>query len=435
MKHSKLYTYSFLLALIIVLFIVFRTSVIKNSYSETIGFVDESANSDYIVENAINFSLETKQEYEKLTDDIFIKNMADFSIEIFKKTISPTENSLVSPLSIMLALAMTANGADGETLFEMERLLAGSASISDLNDYLHSFTENLPSIEKSKLEIANSIWIRDDGSLTIVPDFLQTAIDFYKATINKSSFDIQTLNDINDWVKSNTDGLITEIIERIERDDIMFLINAVVFDAEWMSGYEESDVRKRDFTNKNGNVVNIDFMHSEEGLYIENNMVIGFRKPYIHDHYSFVALLPKQDVNIEEYIYSLTGESFINTLENSYRSVVRASMPKFEFEYDIILNSTLMELGIPLAFNEHFADFKKMATSRVGNIFISKVQHKTFISVDEIGTKAAAATSVTMTARSVPPPPKIVHLDRPYVFAIIDNKTNVPIFIGTIMAF
>ena len=170
----------------------------------------------------------------KPADEKFIGNTADFAIDLFKKTASETNNSLISPLSVMLALAMTANGADKETLTQMQKVLGKDIPLDQLNEYLYSYVKNLPSERKSKLSIANSIWFRDDANyLTVEKDFLQKNADYYNAAAYKSAFDSQTLKDINNWVKSKTDGMIDKILDNIAKDAVMYLINAVVFYARW----------------------------------------------------------------------------------------------------------------------------------------------------------------------------------------------------------
>jgi len=373
----------------------------------------------------------------KPSDDLFVSSMADFSIELFKKSLSDkNENSLVSPVSVMLALAMTANGAGSETLAQMERLLGGGIPLADLNEYLYNFAKSLPSGNKSKLNIANSIWFRDDGErLQVEPTFLQTNADYYGASAYKSAFDAQTLKAINNWVSQNTDGMIDSILGEINENAVLYLINAVVFDAQWQSAYKDYDVRKGDFTDINGAVLNVDFMHSAESRYLDDGRATGFVKPYHSGGYSFAALLPNKGVGIAEYAASLTGAGFVAALKNAQGETVFASMPKFKYEYAISLNDALKALGIPDAFDGSKADFGRMASSAAGNICISDVFHKTFIEVDELGTKAGAATIVTMEDGAMPPPPdpKTVRLDRPFVYAIIDNATNLPVFIGTVL--
>jgi len=369
----------------------------------------------------------------KSADDAFAESMADFSVELFKKSIKDKENSLISPLSVTLALSMTANGADGETLAQMEQLLGGSIPLDELNRYLYSYVQELPSDKKAKLNIANSIWFRDDQSrLSVQPGFLQTNADYYGAAAYKAAFDQTTLRDINDWVKDKTDGMIESILDEIDDDAVLYLINAIAFDAQWETVYDLNDVYEADFTDINGSTRQTDFMYSEESRYLDDGKATGFLKPYAGGKYSLAALLPNEDVAIEDYIASLTGAGLINTLNNAEDSTVFAHLPKFSYEYDILMNDALKNLGMPEAFDEDKADFSKMATSTAGNIYIGRVIHKTFISVDELGTKAGAATVVEMLCEGIPEG-KTVQLDRPFVYAIVDNATGLPVFIGTLM--
>ena len=378
----------------------------------------------------------SKQVGKKPADDKFIASMADFSLDLFKKSIADKDNSLISPLSVILALAMTANGADNETLAQMERLLGRGISLGDLNEYLYDYVKNLPSGDKSKLNIANSIWFRDDENrLKVESDFLQTNADYYNASVYKSAFDAQTLGDINDWVKFHTDGMIDKIINEIDISTVIYLINAVVFDVEWRSQYFEWLTKKGDFTDINGEIQNIDFMSSDEYKYIDDGRATGFIKPYFGYKYSFVALLPNENMQINEYIQSLTGMGFINAIKNAENITVETYLPKFEYDYEIKMNDILKTLGMPDAFDDSKADFKKMATSSDGNIFISEVLHKTYILLNETGTKAAAVTEVGASVECVVIKEKTLRFDRPFVYAIIDNATNLPVFIGTVMTF
>ena len=371
---------------------------------------------------------------ERRVDTAFANSMSNFSIELFKESITDRENSLISPLSVALALAMTANGAANETLVQMEKLLGGDIPLAELNEYLHTFAKGLPNAEKSKLHIANSIWVRDNKDrLQVKPDFLQRNADYYDASAYKSAFDSQTVNDINKWVKSNTDGMIDKILNTIDESHIMYLINAVAFDAEWQDIYKESAISNGEFTDINGANQNVDFMHSIENKYLDDGRAIGFIKPYA-DGYSFAALLPNEGISIEEYIKSLSGGGFLSIIKSSQEAEVIASLPKFEYEYEIKLNEALKILGIPDAFDKGKADFSKMADLPGDNIFIDEVLHKSFITVDERGTKAGAVTMVALFDKSSPiDGPKSVRLDRPFVYAIIDNMTSLPVFIGTVM--
>jgi len=371
----------------------------------------------------------------RIADAEFIESVADFSIDLFKESITEGENSLISPLSVVLALAMTANGADGETLSQMEALLGGGIALGELNEYLYGYAKGLPNEEKSKLSIANSIWFRgDEDRLRVEPDFLQRNADYYNAAAYRAAFDSQTLKDINDWVKNNTDGMIDRILDEIGDKAVLYLINAITFDAEWYNVYREYNIVKDIFTDIAGLTNSVDYMYSDEYGYLDDGMATGFIKPYVGG-YGFAALLPNEDISVETYIESLTGESFLNTLNNAQGNMmVHASMPKFEYDYETNMNDALITLGIPDAFNPNAADFSKMGRSSDGNLFIGRVLHKTFMSVNENGTKAGAATMVEMRDGSTGASDfKTVHLNRPFVYAIIDYATSLPVFIGTLM--
>jgi serpin B len=230
--------------------------------------------------------------------------------------------------------------------------------------------------------------------------------------------------------------MIDRILETIPDDVIMYLINAILFDAEWASVYYDNAVHEGVFTDIQGNLQTVDFMHSTEWQYLDDGKATGFLKPYAGGHYSFAALLPNEDIPIEDYIASLTGAGFLDTIQNAQNTQVQASMPKFEYEYSISLVHALQSLGMTDAFDMMGADFSRMASLASGEpIYVSEVLHKTFIAVDQRGTRAGAVTMVAMEALGgmILQEMKIVNLDRPFVFAIIDNTTNLPLFIGTLM--
>lgn len=372
----------------------------------------------------------------KEADEAFIDSQMNLAVKLFKASTaeSQQENVLVSPLSILLALAMTTNGAEGQTKSEMETLLGGEISIEELNEYLYSYVNSLPSEDKYKLELANSIWYRDDAyRLYVEETFLQTNADYYGAQAYKAPFDDTTKNDINHWVKEHTDGMIEEIIDEVDEDTVMYLINALVFDAEWQTTYEKSEVYKGSFISANGKEQSVDMMHGAENQYLSNDKVTGFIKPYKDNKYSFAAILPNEGIDINDYIEELTAKELSNLFSNVQTGAVSTTMPKFSYEYEITMNKVLAELGMPTAFDSANADFTEMAQSSLGNIYIGEVLHKTFISVDELGTKAGAVTKVEMKDECAMLTDWEVRLNRPFVYMIIDNATNLPTFIGTVM--
>ena len=368
-------------------------------------------------------------------DDLSSQNadITDFAIRLFKASEESGKNTLISPLSVLCALAMTANGAEEETLAQMEEVLG--METEELNLYLYSYMQNLPRGEKYKLSLANSIWFTEDERFTVNQDFLQTNADYYGADIYKAPFDKQTLKDINNWVKQNTDDMIPEILDKIPDEAIMYLVNALAFEAEWMEIYEKQQVRDGKFTKEDGTKQDVEFMYSTEGTYLEDENAIGFKKYYKGGKYAFVAMLPNEGVSVSEYIASLNGESLNALLSNPQYGTVHTSMPKFETEYTVEMTEILKGMGMTEAFDMYNADFEGLGTSTAGNIYISRVLHKTFISVGEKGTKAGAATVVEMAdgAAAEPQEPKEVYLDRPFVYMLIDCENNIPFFIGTMM--
>jgi len=358
--------------------------------------------------------------------------LSEFGIDLMQQTLKTAkkdENILISPLSVLLALYMTANGAGGQTKEQMMQVLG-----EDLNGYLKAYQESLPRGKDYKLNIANGIWFKDEPSLKVQADFLQTNRDYFDAALYKAPFDEVTCREINNWVKENTDGMIDGILDEIDPDAVLYLINALSFDAKWTEPYKANKVREdRTFTKEDGTEQKTTLMYSEEQVYLEDEKATGLMKYYKENKYAFVALLPKENVTVAEYMEWLTAENLQETLDNAKRTTVYAAIPKFEVEYDILLNDVLVQMGMPDAFSASDADFSKMVVSAEGNIFINRVLHKTFISVDEQGTKAGAATAVEMTKESAAMEMYQVYLNHPFVYLLIDCETNQPFFIGTLM--
>ena len=368
-------------------------------------------------------------------DDLGSQNadVTDFAIRLFKASEESGKNTLISPLSVLCALAMTANGAEEETLAQMEEVLG--MTTEELNLYLYSYMQNLPQGEKYKLSLANSIWFTDDERFTVNLDFLQTNADYYGADIYKAPFDKQTLKDINNWIEEKTDGMIKDALDDIPSAALMYLINALAFDAEWMTIYEKHQVRDGEFTKEDGTKQDVEFMYGTEGTYLEDEKATGFKKYYKGGKYAFVAMLPNEGVSVSEYVDSLTGESLNVLLTNPQNTTVYTSMPKFETGYSVEMSEILGSMGMTDAFSAESANFKSLGTSSAGNIFINRVLHKTYISVGEKGTRAAAVTIVEPGdgAAMEPEEPKEVYLDRPFVYMLVDCENNIPFFIGTMM--
>lgn len=383
--------------------------------------------------STINLSKDLRSsELDKISlDDDFIQTSADFAVELFKNSLSDHDNTLISPLSVMIALSMCANGADHNTLEEIEEML-GNLSIDQLNQYLYSFISQLSSDDQTKFNIANSIWYRDNDSFHIDKDFLQNNLNYYHAQAFLSSFDQDTVQDINEWVKNNTNNMIDSIIDTIYPTAIMIIMNALCFDGKWENTYQKFDISNDLFNCYHGKRKTIEMMHSYENEYLIDENATGFVKHYKGNHYSFAAILPNEEIDIFDYIESLNSEKFLRILSNPQNIQVNAKLPKFEIHYSLILNDILKNMGVIDAFDDSKADFSKMGRSNIGNLFISEVFHKTYISVNEEGTQAAAVTDITVCESAAINEAEVV-LNRPFIFMIIDDFTNFPIFIGTVL--
>ena len=358
----------------------------------------------------------------------------DFSLELLRNSLNAEGNTIISPMSVLCALAMTANGAEGDTLSQMEEVLGMSAE--QLNESVYTYRNHLPNEEKCKVNLANSIWFTDNARFTVNEEFLQTNEDYYGADIFEASFDQSVVKDINDWVRKNTDGMIKQIINNIPESAVMYLLNAIAFDAEWNTVYEEFQVTTDKFTREDGTTRGIDFMNSEEDHYLEHDFGIGVMKPYYGGKTAFVALLPEEGMTVKEYLGRLTGTELYRMIQKEQNVPVITKIPKFEMEYALSLSDILKQMGMTDAFDEVLADFSGIGTSEDGNISISDVIHKAYINVDEKGTKAGAATAVVMTDGAIleeKPEPKEVILDRPFVYMILDLENQVPLFMGTYM--
>ncbi len=357
---------------------------------------------------------------------------ADFSLRLFRECADENRNTLLSPVSVLCALAMTANGARGDTLAQMEEIFGVSSG--ELNRCLHAYIFSLPEGEKYKLSLANSIWFRDSGDLSVQESFLQTNADYYEAGIFKAPLDDSTVREMNDWVNDKTDGMINRILDSIDPGTEMYLLNALSFDAEWRSVYKESQVRDGVFTAQDGSEQTAAFMHSIEYEYLEDDSASGFVKYYADGKYAFAALLPNEGVSIGDYINELTGEHLAEVFDSAQNFEVDAAIPKFDTEYGVLLNDILYSMGMTDAFDAASADFSGIGVSGKGRLYIGQVVHKTHITVDEKGTKAGAVTMVSAPASApMPVETKTVHLDRPFVYMIIDCETFLPVFIGTLM--
>lgn len=366
-------------------------------------------------------------EYSYYPDD-FVLNQEKLALRIFCEVNkqSTDTNVIISPVSISNIFGMLYFGSDGATNDEFKSALTYTSSV-----YNHSLYTLLNELSGSgKIINQNSVWIKSDENFSVKNDYLQGNADFYGADIFKMPFTENAAININDWAKKSTNGKIDGIINKIDKNACMYLINAFTFDDEWDTPYTTADVASDVFYLKNG-TVEVEMMHSTESFYIKTSHAEGFIKNYKNGNYKFIALLPNSDIDIDEYISLLQSTDFNALVNSATQKSVNCVIPKFKSEFQVSLNKAMQSMGIKSAFNAQTANFEKIGSYQNANLYLSEVLQKAYITVDEKGTKAGAVTKAEIAAKtSLEIPDTSVILNRPFVYAVLEAKTNMPLFIG-----
>ncbi len=381
-------------------------------------------------------SAEKLAKSDSAPDAAFYDSYSDYAAELFRQSctedIRNGKNVMVSPESVMMALGMTANGANGETLSQMQKAL-GDISIDDINTAMQYRLNKYAQDHDISFNAANSVWVRDDeNGITLRQDFYDKVKSAYNADTFALPFDDAALNAINGWVKENTKDMIPGILDKMDDQAKAYIINAMAFEGEWEEVYEDHQINEDDvFTNSRGEEETVSMMYSKENGYFEDEDTTGFIKYYKGGDYAFMAMLPAEGTGLVDYVSGIDGKK-LSKLWSSASGEVNVSIPNFSFDYENELSDELSAMGMPAAFSDA-ADFSGM--SDTDQLYISDVIHKTHIDVDRSGTKAAAVTAVEMKCAGVmgnDEDRKEVYLDRPFAYAIIDTESGTPIFIGAV---
>jgi len=358
-----------------------------------------------------------------------------FGLKLFREVVHQEgdKNISISPLSVSMALGMTANGAAGSTLDSMRATLElADLTEEESNAAYQSLIELLVSTDpKVQMDIANSIWYRQ-GAVVIYPAFQQRCHDYFSAWVEGLDFNRSEAADImNAWVEENTSGKITDIVEKpIDPLAIMFLINAIYFKGTWTFEFDPKDTKDDEFTRMDGSTITCRMMNQEQDLlYMDNALLQVVDLPYGDGLFSMTVLLPRTDVHIDTMIAMLTPENWAEWLGQLESKGLHLQMPKFAIEYDLGMNGVLKQLGMGIAFDPWQADFSRFSRQGEGT-WIDTVIHKTFVKVDEEGTEATAATAVKGTKGSGI---KRFRVDRPFVFIIRERTSGTLLFMGKIV--
>ena len=355
----------------------------------------------------------------------------DFALDLLRQS-ADGENVLVSPLSVLSALAMTENGADGETLAQMEQVTGMSAD--ELTDLLQAYGMLG---DDEALSLANSVWLKDGDGLEVESDFLETCAGQLGAQVFSAPFDDSTVADVNAWVSEKTHEMIPQMLNQISGDAQVLLVNALAFEGGWEEPFDSELTSPDTFICEDGSEQDVTMMHATENDYLESELATGFVKPYEGYDYAFVGLLPAEGVSVDELLASLDGSALEELLTPVTGAGAEIGLPQFTASHEAELTDALRALGVTDAFDPTLADFSRMGDTDDGSLFVSSVLQKTFVDVNERGTRAAATTVVTVGETAAGPGDPIeyheVVLDRPFVYLIMDLRTDTPVFAGTVM--
>ena len=357
-----------------------------------------------------------------------------FGFELFREIcrVSEEENIMISPMSISYALGMTYNGAEGTTLDAFNDVLHfGGLTNQEVNESYKDLMDQLLNLsEEVEFALANSIWYKE--GYPVLEDFIKTNEDFFNAAIREADFsDPKTVDLINGWIEEQTNDKIKDMLDQIPGDVVMYLINAIYFNANWKYEFPKEDTYEGEFKLENGSQTAVDYMVVEGDFhYTYNDDFAAVELPYSDSSFSMLVMLPKQGNSVSSLIESLDVSTWDSWFEHSQRLGVRVVLPKFKYEFKNLLNDPLKTLGLGVAFSDN-ADFSRIVPDR--SLCISRVIHQTFIDVQEEGTEAAAATIVEIKELSSPGGASITfHADHPFLYLIKENSTGAIVFMGKV---
>jgi len=357
-----------------------------------------------------------------------------FGFELFREVYNFVEedNLMISPLSVSYALGMTYNGAAGTTLEAFRDVLHfEDLTNQEVNESYKDLMSQLVTLDdRVEFSIANSIWYR--LGFEVLSEFIATNQEYFDAAIEEIDFfDPQTLEIINQWIEDKTNGKIKDMLDFIPPDAVMYLINAIYFNAQWKYEFDKDKTHEDNFMLADGSTHLTDYMVVNGAFnYTSNEDFRAVELPYGDSAFSMVLMLPSGEKTVSDLVANLDVEHWDSWFDNSNMTNVQVELPKFKYGFKSLLNDPLCNLGLGVAFSGA-ADFTRIRPS--GGLYISRVIHQTFIDVQEEGTEAAAATIVEIREISViDEGPVILKVDKPFLYIIKENSTGAIVFMGKV---
>lgn len=361
-----------------------------------------------------------------------------FAMDLYSKYKSKDGNVFFSPYSISSALAMTYEGAKGQTADEMQRVLHLPDSKDKIRSDFASIYSGLNKADKPyNLTTANALWAQKD--YPFLNDYLSAVGLYYDGKVTNLDFQSDPESSritINRWVENKTNDRIKDLIPAglITPDTKLVLTNAIYFKANWSEQFDSDLTTNQSFKLDSGTTINSSMMYQTETFnYGETNSLQILEMPYLGNDISMLIILPKGN-SLNELENAINTTNLDNWKRDMNSEEVRVSLPKFKFETKYFMANDLEEMGMPTAFSDA-ADFSGMTGKK--DLKIDQVIHQTFVEVSESGTEAAAATAVIMMPTAMPPgpepQPKVFNADHPFIFVIQEKSTGNILFMGRVM--
>ncbi len=340
-----------------------------------------------------------------------MESLKSFQLNIFNEINKSNEgkNIMISPLSIYHILSLTANGALNSTLKEMLKALNEKdlKSMNLINNELNSNIQQLTTVE-----LANAVFTKFRLELKF-----RNMVRKYNAEINI----LESAEQVNNWCKEKTHNKIQKILDSLDpEEDLMVLINAIYFKGKWVKSFDKRKTKKNNFLNFNKTPIEVFFMNAtNDYMYFEDKEVQALSINYKNDNLEALILLPKHQIDINNYISNLTSQKYQIIISKLSKNKVILSMPKFLINFGAELTPNFNSLGMVEAFTDN-AVFTTM--SKTNSLKVTKIMHKTFIEVDEEGTEAAAITAVKISLSISGVREKIMNVTHPFLFIIRSNQ-------------
>ncbi|PIC22558.1 hypothetical protein B9Z55_016570 [Caenorhabditis nigoni] len=369
---------------------------------------------------------------------LLLQSETDFGLGLLRQQ-NLNESLVFSPLSIALALSLVHVAANGETRNQIREALVKGATDEELEQHFANISAALLGAEKgTQVNIANHVFSRFHilsffrSGFPIKQTYLDAVKKLYNAGATSLNFDDKeaSAEAINKFVRENTGEHIKQIIssDSITSDLVAVLTNALYFKADWLNKFKKESTFKREFFKSADSKREIDFLNAAavHRSYAENDQFQVLSLPYKDETFALTIFLPKTRFGLGEAMKTLDSATIQHLMSNVSDELVNVRIPKWKIETELGLNEALQQIGIKKAFDQS-ADLSNMAEG----LFVSKVTHKALIEVDEDGTKAAAATTISISLKSAMFPieePKDFIADHPFLFVLSQN--NHPLFVG-----